>query len=372
MVVESGQAMGLAACEALRAAGFEAVLRLSATEAFITCQERRPDLLITEYCLPEESGLELLKKLHRLENAPPALMVSALGNEEVAARAMSLGALNYQLKTADYLNSLPALARETLEFWRIERRNREQNLKQKRVESQNELAGWMAHNFRNILAASIGYLNLIDFKNSDQDNDRRQHYLLDSIQAQQSAIDLLEKIDRLTASSDFTDVQAVNVGEVVAEAWEAAQNKVLADLQALRPEQADYFRVRQNQVVFFNSARRLGMVEMVRSDLAAAMEALLCNALEAVAQVEDPRILVLAENNGGYLDLTVRDNGRGMDEEVQRHAAEALFSTKGEVGVGLGLSLVNTIAARYGGELDFKSIPDTGTSVKLSLKVAWC
>lgn len=371
LVVERSRAMGEATCAALRAAGFEAIYALSATEAFINCQERRPDLLISEYLLAEESGLDLLKKLRRMDEAPPLLMVSALGDEATAAEAMGLGALGYMAKDAGYLDGLPALARTYLRRVKLERQEEERLRQKRRMQSQNELAGWMAHNFKNILSASLGYLNLIDFNNPAQDNGRRKSYLDDSVLAQRSAIDLLEKIDSLTARSDFSDVEAVDAGEVAAEAWTSACGKVISGLEAQRPQQAELLRARLTQLVFFNSARRLERVEMVRSDLFSALEALLCNALEAVARTESPRILVSGKRTGDRLELTVRDNGRGMDENVVRHAAEALFSTKGEVGVGLGLSLVSTIASRYDGELTFRSSPGEGTSARLSLKVEW-
>lgn len=363
--------MGRAACEALRTSGFEAAYRLSATEAFITCQERKPALVITEYRLAEGSGLDFLKMLHHLADAPPVLMLSALGEAGTAAEAMRLGALKYEKKTAAYIDSLPALALEHLLGWRTRRQEAERQRQKQRLESQNELAGWMTHNFRNILAASIGYLNLIDFDNPEQAEDRRRSHLVDSIQTQQSAIELLEKIDGLTKRRDFSDTQTLDVGEVVAEAWAEVLTKVMTELERNRPKQAEQVRARFSQLVFFNSARRLPAVEMVRSDLFDAVQALLRNALEAVMRAEAPRVLVLGEKVDDRLELTVRDNGLGMDEDVLRHATEALYSTKGEVGVGLGLSLVNTIAARYEGDLTFKSSPGKGTAARLSLKVDW-
>ena len=369
LVVEGSRIMGQAACDVLNAAGFEAFFKLSATEAFIACQERKPDLVLTEYRLAEEDGLDLLKKLRRLKESPPAVMVSALGSEETAASALNLGALNYWLKTADYLEELPALALAELEAWRRRKNELEKRLKQSGLEAQNELAGWLDHNFKNILAASLGSLNLIDFRNTTQDDERRKRYLSESVEAQQSALDLLAKISRLGSGADLSPAEDVDVGEAVAEAWAEVQARLLADIQADRPRRAEQFRVRLEQVLFFNSARRLGKVKIIRRDLSSLLEALLRNALEAVITVETPRILVLGERVGPNLELTVRDNGRGMDEHVLRHATEALFSTKGEVGVGLGLSLVNNIVERYGGELILKSKPGAGTSVKLSVSV---
>lgn len=360
--------MGQAGCEKLAAAGYEAICRLSAAEGLVACQEREPALVISEYCLGEGgSGLDFLRKLGRLNKRPPVVIATGRGREEVAARALALGAYAYELKDAGYLERLPQIVARALE--EAGRRERDQAREQAlgRQRSQNELAGWLAHNFKNILAASIGYLNLIDFDNPAQDGERRRQYLAQSIEGQESAIDLLEQLSRLTEAGGEKEI--INVGDLVAECWEAARLTVLSDLEKKDAVQAEHARIRIGQMVFFNSARRLPPVQMVRQDLRSVMKALLQNALEAVLPVEDPRILVLGENVDGRLELTVRDNGRGMSEEVIRHAAEPLFSTKGEVGVGLSLGLVSSIATRYGGELSFKSSPGAGTSVKITLTV---
>ena len=73
--------------------------------------------------------------------------------------------------------------------------------------------------------------------------------------------------------------------------------------------------------------------------------------------VENPRILVLGEQVGPYLELTVRDNGRGMDDYTLRHAAEALFSTKGEVGVAYCFIPANTSVHLFVCTLIMNSLP---------------
>jgi signal transduction histidine kinase len=44
-----------------------------------------------------------------------------------------------------------------------------------------------------------------------------------------------------------------------------------------------------------------------------------------------------------------------------------LFSTKGEVGVGLGLSLADALVERHGGSLEIKSEPGAGATVRITL-----
>jgi C4-dicarboxylate-specific signal transduction histidine kinase len=116
-----------------------------------------------------------------------------------------------------------------------------------------------------------------------------------------------------------------------------------------------------------NAVRRLPPITFVRSDLTAVFISLLQNSLEAVLNMDDPRILVAGEAQNQHLELTIRDNGRGMSAEVARQAREPLFSTKGEVGVGLGLSLADALVERHGGSLEIKSEPGAGATVRITL-----
>lgn len=75
-----------------------------------------------------------------------------------------------------------------------------------------------------------------------------------------------------------------------------------------------------------------------------------------------------AGDGGQTFDLTVTDDGMGMDEETLRRASEPFFTTKppGE-GTGLGLSIVHGLASKWGGELKIASLPGKGTKVTVSL-----
>lgn len=71
---------------------------------------------------------------------------------------------------------------------------------------------------------------------------------------------------------------------------------------------------------------------------------------------------------GTYVRITVRDDGRGMDEAVARHAFEPFFSTHepNEV-AGLGLSQVYGFCLQAGGRALLESQPARGTTVTLVL-----
>ena len=61
----------------------------------------------------------------------------------------------------------------------------------------------------------------------------------------------------------------------------------------------------------------------------------------------------------------VRDNGVGMEYEVQQKVFTNFFTTKGERGTGLGLLLTRKIVQEHGGSVSIESKPGVGTTIRL-------
>lgn len=70
----------------------------------------------------------------------------------------------------------------------------------------------------------------------------------------------------------------------------------------------------------------------------------------------------------GYVDVSVRDTGVGMSEEVASRAFEPFFTTKAEgKGTGLGLSQAHLLMRESGGSLHLESAPGKGALFILRL-----
>ncbi len=67
--------------------------------------------------------------------------------------------------------------------------------------------------------------------------------------------------------------------------------------------------------------------------------------------------------------LEVIDDGDGMDGRTRSRAFEPLFTTKGDQGSGLGLSVVAALVTALDGEIGVASAPGEGTRVTLDLPV---
>lgn len=70
-----------------------------------------------------------------------------------------------------------------------------------------------------------------------------------------------------------------------------------------------------------------------------------------------------------HISLEVIDTGVGMDEETRKHCLEPFFSTKGQLGTGLGLAMVYGVVQRHDGGIEIDSAPGRGTTLRLIFPV---
>jgi two-component system phosphate regulon sensor histidine kinase PhoR len=101
-----------------------------------------------------------------------------------------------------------------------------------------------------------------------------------------------------------------------------------------------------------------------RATLVRALLNLLTNAWKYTG--DDKNISLTAYPSRRWVEISVRDNGPGIDPEEQReiyeqfHRGRAAHET-GQPGVGLGLAFVRSIVRAHRGKLDFKSRPGETT-----------
>lgn len=107
------------------------------------------------------------------------------------------------------------------------------------------------------------------------------------------------------------------------------------------------------------------------------MEYALYNLLTNAVKYSPPetRVTVYGDIRGGELRLAVRDQGIGMDKKEAARVFEKFYRTKraedsGEVGTGIGLSIVEQIVAQHGGKIEVESEPGKGSEFTLVLKQA--
>ena len=89
----------------------------------------------------------------------------------------------------------------------------------------------------------------------------------------------------------------------------------------------------------------------------------------------DTRVTVFGRRDGERLQISVEDQGIGMDQKEVRNIFQKFYRTRkaeqsGEAGTGIGLSIVEQIVLQHGGKIEVASAPGKGSCFTLILPAA--
>jgi len=160
--------------------------------------------------------------------------------------------------------------------------------------------------------------------------------------------------------------------------------KELTDINALADEylRLSYHGLRAKDKSFNADFKteldpNLPKVEVVPQDIGRVLLNLINNAFYAVDHRTKtlsgldgykPTVTISTKNPGDRIEISVKDNGPGIPEEIKNKIFQPFFTTKptGQ-GTGLGLSLSYDIVKAHGGELKVDSKENEGTTFTLTL-----
>ncbi|HVS08457.1 MAG TPA: ATP-binding protein, partial [Planctomycetota bacterium] len=114
----------------------------------------------------------------------------------------------------------------------------------------------------------------------------------------------------------------------------------------------------------------LPCVRFSKHHLERVLWTLVTNAIEAMG-TRGGRVHIQGRAAGGGVELSVDDDGPGMEAELLAKVVEPFFTTKAN-GTGLGLSLVRSLVWQNEGDLEIASEPGRGTRVRLRLAAIGC
>jgi signal transduction histidine kinase/CheY-like chemotaxis protein len=219
------------------------------------------------------------------------------------------------------------------------------------------MASGVGHIFNNVLAGILGRTQLL-LKKAEREKAKDLVSGLTEIEtATRSGIDALSRIQEFSRARPSEAFARVDLNDVVQRAIEQTRTK-------WRDEPAAK-GVRIELITRFGAhAPVLG----VETELLEALTQLIVNAVDAMPR--GGTITVRTASEGGLGLMAVSDSGTGMDDNVKRRAFEPFFSTRGETGLGLGLSVVYGIMVRHSGDAAVESEVGKGTTVTLRLPLA--
>lgn len=107
-----------------------------------------------------------------------------------------------------------------------------------------------------------------------------------------------------------------------------------------------------------------------RTQLQQVVLNLVTNALDAMADIETPRDLVVTSRvRDSSVIVSVQDTGNGIPDDIISQIFDPFFTTKSS-GMGMGLSICRSIMEAHGGTLEAVTTPEGGSSFVFELPVA--
>ena len=231
-----------------------------------------------------------------------------------------------------------------------------------KMEAIGTLAGGVAHDFNNILAAIIGYTELA--LHEVEDGTRMHRQLSKVLQAGFRAKDLVNQILTFSRKRE-QERKHVQIGPILKETLKFLRaslpttvdirQQILDPLAMIHADPIQIHQVVMNLCT--NSAYAMresgGILEVSLSKVQ----------IDSGTEGGDPHL-----KPGPYVRLTVSDTGHGMTPEIMERVFDPFFTTKdkGE-GTGLGLSVVYGIIKSLDGAIKTSSKPGEGTVFEIFL-----
>jgi signal transduction histidine kinase len=331
--------------------------RVETQEAFTA--ELRPglDLILSDYDLPQFTGMEALQIVRQMPNLDvPFIIVSGTIGEETAVKAIKQGADDYLLK--DRVTRLGAAVEQALRHRdevRAKKALEAQLIESQKMEVLGRLAAGVAHDFNNVLVVMLCYSDLI-IQDLSAD-DPIAPYIEEMQVAAQRAVGLTQQL-LLFSRKESAEIVPTRLNEVI-----EGTEKTLRRL------------VDENVELEMVLGKQIGDVQGNSGYIWQVLMNLVINARDAMPQGGH----ILIETSRAFLDeayvqgrpgvaigefgkLSVSDTGPGMTDEVKERLFEPFFTTKQSgKGTGLGLATCLSVVKRCGGHIDVACGPGSGT-----------
>jgi C4-dicarboxylate-specific signal transduction histidine kinase len=145
-------------------------------------------------------------------------------------------------------------------------------------------------------------------------------------------------------------------------------NELIREVSSLMQAEAS----RRNVEIRTSLANDLPAAWGDRVQLRQVMMNLILNGIDAMTGVADRQrsIVVRSElQESGHILISVRDSGMGIGQKDEKHLFDAFFTTK-EQGMGMGLSISQSIVGAHGGRLWAANNSDYGSTFYFTLEAA--
>lgn len=223
-----------------------------------------------------------------------------------------------------------------------------------RLGAMGEMAAGLAHELNQPLAASANFVATASLLLEEDAEPRQVRDVLDQARAQVlRAGDIIRRLRDFVSRRD-SEVRAERVDETL-------RNAVA--LVLVGQKQLDVaVRYELDPAAVFMFADRVQIQQVLVN--------LLRNALEAMRSADVRHMNILLRSkviDPETVEISISDNGPGLPADFFQENYVPFFSTKGEAGMGVGLSISRRIIEAHGGELLGENMPEGGARFRFTV-----
>ncbi len=340
---------------------FDVVTAERPSEGIKRIQERPFSVVLLDIRMPEMDGIRTLQAIREHDRDVSIVMLTGYGTLQTAQQSMLHGANQYLRKPPDISELMQAVrkqaqaAGERRQQTRLTRDMEQMNAALKREIVAHEPHIWQAraavelvHDLANPLTVMIGYAALLV-------QEAKKAARRDPEQAEK----LRSYAEVVSRASEYCHHLADNWRQTTRKAAEFVELDVVTLVREVK--EVIFFN---NPLIQFTGLSR-AMVRGSQFELTRVFQNLLKNALEAAAT----KVVINFKEVDQRLEISVTDNGAGMDAETARKALKGGFTTKTH-GTGLGLGICRHLLGVHGATLTVESEPKRGTTMRIVFPLA--
>lgn len=394
LIVDDDEFSAFALARILKTGGYAICITLTnPVEAMQRFTQINPDLVLLDLHMEPINGVGLLYKLHRElppQLLPPFLMLTGDTTVDAKRDALAAGATDFLSKpldqyevllriknllrnrflyrqcqnyslglerlVADRTAELQRQAKALEEALQSLKETQQQMIQQERLRALGTMASGIAHDLNNSLSIIMGYGDLLS-RNAWPEESQERHFLRGILTAAEDSAHMVKRLREFyRPRTDQESWLTVDLNAVIEETIEMTaprwQNAAEARGIGIRVD------------------KKSGTIPPIAVDPAEIREVLtnlIFNAIDAMPR--GGTISLRTRRDEEWVVVEVEDSGVGMTPETVEHCFEPFYTTKGENGTGLGLSVAYGIMRRHGGHVAIRSRVRKGTLVTLRLPI---
>jgi signal transduction histidine kinase len=335
---------------------FDVVTADRPSEGIKRVQERPFSVIILDIRMPEMDGIRALEAIRKIDRDVSVVMLTGYGTLQTAQQSMVHGANQYLRKPPDIAELIESVRKQAAAASarrhqsQLNREMESMNVALKREIEEKQPHIWqgraaveLVHDLANPLTVMIGYATL-----------------------------LVEEAKKAAKREGEDSQKLLNYADVVSRAaeycHELADNWRQTSRKTTQFTDLDLVKLTQHvkDVIFFSNAAieisgvSQAVVRGSQFELTRVFQNVFKNALEAGAT----NVGVTFAQQDEQWQITISDNGAGMDADTAILALKGGFTTKTH-GTGLGLGICRHILGAHGTTLTLESEPGRGTTLRM-------